>query len=86
MASLEKRGSVWFVQWYEGDRQGRRSLGTNSLQVAKEKLRRFESGLYRGEDCPLPMWTPIAQVVAGAVPGFPLSHWPTVPIRPILQA
>lgn len=67
MASLKKRGSVWFVQWYEGDRQRRRSLGTDSLQIAKEKLRRFESGLYRGEDCPLPTRTPIAEVVAGYI-------------------
>jgi hypothetical protein len=35
VASLEKRGSVWFVQWYEGEKQRRRSLETDSLQVAK---------------------------------------------------
>jgi site-specific recombinase XerD len=67
VASLKKRGSVWFVQWYEGDRQRRRSLGTDSLQVAKEKLRRFESGLYRGEDCPLPTRMPVGEVVAAYI-------------------
>jgi hypothetical protein len=57
----------WFVQWYEGENQRRRSLGTDSLQVAKEKLWRFESGLYRGEDCPLPTRTPVGEVVAAYI-------------------
>ena len=82
MVRLEKRGSAWFVPWSEGDRQRGRSWGTDSHQAAKEKLRRFGSELYGCEDCPLPTRTPIA----GAVPCFPLSHWPTSPIRPILQA
>ncbi len=67
MASLKQRGSIWFVQWYEGDKQRRRSLGTDSLQLAKEKLRRFESARYRGDDCPLPTRTPIGEVVAGYI-------------------
>lgn len=67
MASLKQRGSTWFVQWYEGDKQRRRSLGTDSLQVAREKLRRFESALYRGEDCPLPTRTPVGDVVAAYI-------------------
>lgn len=67
MASLKKRGSVWFVQWYDGDKQRRRSLGTDSLQIAKEKLRRFESAQYRGDDCPLPTRTPVGEVVAAYI-------------------
>ena len=45
VASLKKSGSVWFVQWYEGDKQRRRSLETGSLQIAKENVRRFESAV-----------------------------------------
>lgn len=67
MASLKQRGSTWFVQWYEGDKQRRRSLGTDSLQVAKEKLRRFESAQYRGDDCPLPTRTPVGEAVAAYI-------------------
>lgn len=67
MASLKQRGSTWFVQWYEGDKQRRRSLGTESFQVAKEKLRRFESAQYRGEDCPLPTRTPVGEAVAAYI-------------------
>ncbi|MFN0243471.1 MAG: tyrosine-type recombinase/integrase [Planctomycetota bacterium] len=67
MASLKQRGSIWFVQWYEGDKQRRRSLGTDSLQIAKEKLRRFESAQYRGDDSPLPTRTPVGEVVAAYI-------------------
>lgn len=52
MASLKKRGDTYQIQWYEGGRQRRRSLGTDSLQIAKEKLRQFESAQYRGGGFP----------------------------------
>ena len=67
MASLKKRGDSYQIQWYEGGRQRRRSLGTDSLQIAKEKLRQFESAHYRGDGCPLPTRTPIGEVVAGYI-------------------
>ena len=67
VASLKQRGSVWFLQWYEGDKQRRRSLETDSLQVAKEKLRRFESAQFRGEDLLLPTRTPVGEVVAAYI-------------------
>jgi integrase len=63
VASLKRRGSVWFVQWYENEKQRRRSLGTESLQVAREKLRRFESAQYRGEGSPLSTRTPVGEIV-----------------------
>lgn len=49
MASLKKRGATYYAQYYVGDKQVRRRLHTASLQVAKEKLRKLESSLYRGE-------------------------------------
>jgi len=67
MASLIKRGDTFHVQWYEGSIKRRRSLGTDSLQIAKEKLRQFESAKLRGIDCPLPTCTPIGEVVAAYI-------------------
>jgi hypothetical protein len=43
------------------------STGTESLQIAKEKLRQFESAQARGEDLPLPTRTPIAAVLTAYV-------------------
>ena len=67
MASLKKRGSMYVIQWYEGGKQRRRGLRTESLQVAREKLRQFESARFRGDACPLPMRTPIGEVVAAYI-------------------
>ena len=40
MASLRKRGRVFYAPYYVGTRQKRASLETESLQAAKEKIRR----------------------------------------------
>lgn len=64
MAGLIQRGSVYHLQWYDGPTKRRKSLKTDSLQVAKERLRQFESARFRGEDCPLPTKTPVGEVVA----------------------
>jgi hypothetical protein len=53
MAGLIKRGKVFYATYYCGGRETRRSLGTTSLQVAKEKLRHIESARHRGDDSPL---------------------------------
>ena len=63
MASLIKRGNVYYAQYMTGKRAKRVSLDTSSLQLAKEKIRQLESALYRGHDNPLPTKTPIATVV-----------------------
>ncbi len=63
MASLKKRNGTYQIQWYEGDNQRRKSLGTSSLQIAKEKLRQFESAQFQGLDCPLPTKTPIGEII-----------------------
>ena len=41
MARLNKRGDVFYAQYYLGGRQVRISLDTDSLQVAKETLRQL---------------------------------------------
>ena len=67
MACLKKRGTQWYAQYYLGRTQKRISLQTTSYGIAKEKLRRLESGLAQGDDNPLPSRTPIAEVLAAYV-------------------
>ena len=67
MASLMKRKKNYYLQWRVGKKLKRRSLGTTSLQIAKEKLRQFESAFYRGEDNPLPTKTPLADKKVGCI-------------------
>lgn len=67
MGSLLKRGTTWYAQYYQGGIRRRVSLETDSCQVAKEKLRRLESSLVRGEGNPLPTRSPIGEVVAAYV-------------------
>lgn len=67
MASLKKRGNLWYAQYYLGRTQKRISLQTTSYAIAKEKLRRLESGLAQGDDNPLPSRTPIAEVLTAYV-------------------
>lgn len=64
MASLIKRGPVYYIQFMASGRARRVSTGTDSFQIAKEKLRQFESSQARGDHLPLPTKTPIADVVA----------------------
>lgn len=67
MASLLKRGDVYYAQVYIGGKQRRRSLQTTSLQIAKEKLRRIETEQAQGNDNPLPTRTPIGEVVGAYI-------------------
>lgn len=67
MASLKKRGPVYYIQFYQGEKQRRISTETESFQQAKEKLRQFESVQARGEDSPLPTKTPIVDVLTAYV-------------------
>ena len=69
MASLVKRpqGRVWYVQYYLGGKLKRFSTDTDCLQIAKEKLRQFESAQARGDDLPLPTKTPIPNVLTAYV-------------------
>jgi integrase len=67
MASLKKRGPVYYIQFYQGEKQRRISTETESFQQAKEKLRQFESAQARGEDSLLPTKTPVADVLTAYV-------------------
>jgi integrase len=67
MAWLHRRGSIFYIKHSVAGRKRRVSTGAGSLQIAKERLRRFESAQARGETCPLPTRTPIADVVAAYV-------------------
>ena len=49
MASLKKRGSTFYIQYYQGTQQRRISTAIDSLQISKEKLRQFESSQMRGD-------------------------------------
>jgi hypothetical protein len=55
------------VSYYVGGKELRKSLDTDNLQLAKEKLRQFESAQLRSDDSPLPTRTPIPQVVQAYV-------------------
>lgn len=74
MASLGTRNGSFYIQWYEGGKQRRRQLNTDSLQVAKEKLRQFESAQARGDECPLPTQTPVGEVVGAYVRQMKVSR------------
>ncbi len=64
MASLRKRGKMYYASYYAGGKEHRRSLETKSYQVAKERLRNLESSLARGTlDDDLPTKTPLAEIV-----------------------
>jgi len=67
MAGLIKRGKKFYAVYYVGKKQKRIALDTDSLQLAKEKVRQIESSLYRGDDSPLPTKTPIATVVTSYI-------------------
>lgn len=67
MAGLKQRGSVWYLTYYANKKKRAVSLETESLQVAKEKKRQFESAQARGGPSSLPSRTPIADVLTGYV-------------------
>ena len=67
MASLKPRGKTYQIQYYANGKQRRIGLGRIPLQLAKDKLRAFESAQARGEETPFPTKTPIAEVVAAYV-------------------
>ncbi|MFT3786033.1 MAG: tyrosine-type recombinase/integrase [Tepidisphaeraceae bacterium] len=63
MASLIERNGIYYIQYCVSGKARRVSSQTDSLQLAKEKLRQFESAQLRGHDNPLPTRTPIADVL-----------------------
>jgi integrase len=69
MASLIQRpdSPIFYIQFMAGSRARRISTGTTVLQVAKEKLRQFESAQARGEQLPLASKTSTAELVGAYV-------------------
>jgi integrase len=69
MASLIQRpdSPIYYIQFMAGARARRVSTGTTLLQVAKEKLRQFESAQARGEQLPLASKTPTAEMIGAYV-------------------
>jgi integrase len=63
MASLKKRGKTYYAQYYVGKNQRRVCLNTESLQIAKERIRKLESAQFRGGDNPLPSKTPLPEIL-----------------------
>jgi len=63
MAGLIKRGKKYYMVWREGGKQKRRSLETESYQIAKEKKRQFESKVLAGHSSCLPTKTPLSQIL-----------------------
>ncbi|MFN3166145.1 MAG: tyrosine-type recombinase/integrase [Phycisphaeraceae bacterium] len=63
MASLIQRKNTWYLQWSVNGTVRRRSLRTSSKQLAKEKLRAFESARFKGEPSTLPTRTPIPELL-----------------------
>lgn len=64
MASLTKRGKVYYARYWLWQEQRRVCLHTKSYAIAKEKVRQIESSIARGADPPLPSKTPIPKVVS----------------------
>lgn len=64
MAGLKQRGSIYYLTYYVNGKKQAVSLDTDSLQLAKEKQRQFESAQARGGPSSLPTRTPIPEVLA----------------------
>ena len=67
MAHLFKRGKRYHLKYSVGGKQKEIALRTDSLQLAKEKKRQFESALVLGNENPFPTQTPIADVLMAYV-------------------
>lgn len=63
MAGLFKRGKTYYAMYYVGGHKHRASLQTDSLQIAKERIRQIESAQVRGDNNPLPTKTPLADIL-----------------------
>ena len=63
MASLVRRGKTYYLQWRIGSRIKRRSLRTTSTQIAREKLRQFESAQFKGEESLGPTRTKLTDIL-----------------------
>jgi hypothetical protein len=77
VASLILRGSTFYIQHMVSGKARRVSTETESRQIAKEKLRQFESAQARGCESFLPTKTPIAEVLDGYIKRIRSAKSPT---------
>ena len=66
-SSIKKRGRVFYLHFSENRTRRRVSLHTDSIAVAKERQRQFDSARARGELSRLPTKTPLAEAVTAYV-------------------
>jgi integrase len=67
MACLKKRGKVYWIRWYEGEKRREQSLQTTSRQVANAKFHKFEFERAQGIDNPLPTRTDLGAYLGAYV-------------------
>ncbi|MFA7236302.1 MAG: hypothetical protein WC058_05505 [Phycisphaeraceae bacterium] len=67
MASLFKRGSVYWLKYHTGGTRKEITLRTDSYKIAKAKKDQFEAAQAQGIDNPLPSRTPVAQIVGAYI-------------------
>lgn len=67
MASLQKRGSVYYARYWLGKKQRMICLHTRSRPMAMDLLRKLECSLVTGDEFPLPTKTPIATVLSAYI-------------------
>ena len=67
MASLLRRGKIYYAKYWLGKKQHLVCLKTRSRPLALEKLHEIESSLAKGEELRLPSKTPIAQVLSAYI-------------------
>ena len=62
-SSLKKRNGVYYLHYFERGARKRVSLETDSLRLAQDKQRHFDSARVRGEETTLATHTPLAEIV-----------------------
>ncbi len=67
MAGLIRRGKYYTAVFRVGGQECRRALGTDSCQIAKERLRQLETEMAQGSLNPLPGKTPVADIITAYV-------------------
>lgn len=62
-SSLKKRNGIYYLHYFENGVRKRVSLNTDSLRLAQDKQRQFDSARVRGEDATLATRTPLTEIV-----------------------
>ena len=62
-SSLKKRNDIYYLHYFEHGVRNRVSLETDSLRLAQDKQRQFDSSRVRGEDTTLATRTPLVEII-----------------------